>query len=921
PTASLPGKLTVADGQLRWEGAVAEGQLVVITFQAKVRGGGDGLLRNAVWGPLGLPGEQPATCETTAGQVDQATGLVCDADERLLPQLSLTKELLTAGPYTQGSTSEYRLTATNTGLADFTAAHPAVVLDDLTDVLDGALFNPDDLRVSPAGRGHASYSEPLIRWSGPLAAGDSVSLDYKVVWLADGNGSLRNVAWQPTDPGAPEAPDCDPPTGGTDPRTKEPCAVVDVARPLLSLTKTSDAHGRELATGDKVVYTVEAANSGRAPYSAEAPAVVLDDVGALRDGAVFNGDQTASVGGVPAAPPSLDPDTGLLRWEGPLEVGQTVQITFSITLTGGGSGVSRNVAWSPADPAEARPKTPACSLNGGSDLVSGEPCAADLVMRPTLLVDKSSDAAEPRPGVTVTYTVRIANTSLQDFTDENPAIVLDDMSKVLDDAAFGGVEDVEVTPSGAGQLTWNTPVLEWRGPLASGQSVLLRVKVVMGVGGDGLVRNLVWRPNNPLERVPPTCDRLDGPVDSTTGQPCAVSQFAKESLRVTKTASPPDPIPGSLVTYTLTLENTGAVGFTDQRPAWIFDDLSALLAAGAALEAPPTADPAIGQLDSAALTATGKLSWSGPLAPGERVAVSYGVRLAPKRSADGLANTAWVPTDPADPVTPKCAGSPADGLDEATGEPCAKVKLTPPVLEVAKTSTVVRAGSADPPARPRPGDQVVYTLTVRNAGSGDYTAEHPAVVVDGLDQVLDDATWDGSQTWSRDSGALPPDQDGTLTWDAAASRLSWSGRLEAGHNVVITYSATLKAGGDRRLENTAWVPGDPDNPGPPPVCESAQGAWTACDVAPIPALSVDKSYQASPVGALQAGTRLTYTLTLRNVGHGDFTAEAPASVRDDLTAVLDDAVWSGLTSAPAGGTVAWEAPVLAWSGPLAAGAE
>ena len=66
------------------------------------------------------------------------------------------------------------------------------------------------------------------------------------------------------------------------------------------------------------------------------------------------------------------------------------------------------------------------------------------------------------------------------------------------------------------------------------------------------------------------------------------------------------------------------------------------------------------------------------------------------------------------------------------------------------------------------------------------------------------------------------------------------------------------------------------------------------------------------------GGVVTYTVTLTNTGAVDYTATAPASFSDDLSAVLDDA--SYLPGSATGGGV-FSAPTLSWSGiQLAAGA-
>ncbi|MDR2347746.1 MAG: CshA/CshB family fibrillar adhesin-related protein [Bifidobacteriaceae bacterium] len=930
PTVSL----TADAATLSWSGAVAAGDLVEITYKVKLLGSGNGQADNLVWGPLpdlidpDQDRGQPTCQSPLGGQFDPGTGQACATDSRALPKLSLLKEI-SAGPYALGREAQYTLTIANKSAADFTAGHPAVVFDDLSGVLDGAVLNNYEVSsvTGQTERGTLSYLETgqMLRWSGPLVAQAVVKITYSVTWLATGDGLLRNVAWQPTDPSNPVAPDKCEPTG-------EICSEVSIARPLLSVSKASNGLGESLRPGDQVTYTVTAKNTGQADYLAPgAPAVVVDNVRPLLVGAVFDaGSAQAEVfeangALVQAGDGQLDYDatTGLLRWEGSLGQGQSVAITFAITLTGGGNGADRNVAWSPLDPTDHNPPPPACSdeSNGGLDRVTGEPCATDSLIRPSLTVAKWSDAENPRPGDTVTYTVQVSNVSLVDFTKDNPAIVYDNLSDVIKEADFAGLADVTVSPAAAaadGQLVYQEPLLSWTGALASGETVVLAIKVVLNDGGDGIVRNVAWRPNDPTEIDPPACQQTDSITDSETQEPCAVDEFATRALRLTKTATPSDPMPGSVVKYTLTVENTGGLAFTATNPAWVVDDLSSTLATSQ-LSRGPEADT--GYVETAGLkdTANPWFGWHGALEPDEVATVTYEVTLGLTMAATRSSNTAWVPNDPAKPAVPKCDATDKFGADETTGEPCAKVTLTPPVLTITKTSTVSRPGMADPPAYPRPGDTITYTLTVVNNGTGAYTDTHPAVVVDALDGVLDDADWDGSQKATS----------GNLLWTpiGSAGRLAWWGELApnggAGSTAVITYSVTVKAGGDGQMNNVVWVPNssDPNAPGQPPACDPDKpgGNWLACDDVPIPALRIDKTMVASPdTGLLQAGVRLTYTLALTNTGQGAFTDMVPAHLRDDLSEVLDDAVWVDY-EAPEGWTVAWEEPYLTGYGPLGAG--
>ncbi|MFF2267373.1 SpaA isopeptide-forming pilin-related protein [Cellulosimicrobium cellulans] len=150
------------------------------------------------------------------------------------PALALTKTSDATEETRVGDIVTYVVTATNTGDGDYTAEAPAIVMDDLSGVLDDATYNGD--AVADPAAGDVGYAEPLLSWTGPIAVGETVTLRYSVTLNAAGDHHVRNVAWQPADPGTPVTPACDPPTGeGTDSATGEPCAPEEFSLPDLAV--------------------------------------------------------------------------------------------------------------------------------------------------------------------------------------------------------------------------------------------------------------------------------------------------------------------------------------------------------------------------------------------------------------------------------------------------------------------------------------------------------------------------------------------------------------------------------------------------------------------------------------------------------------------------------------------------------------
>ncbi|MGV2901377.1 hypothetical protein ACNPM4_06840 [Microbacterium sp. AGC62] len=224
-------------------------------------------------------------------------------------------------------------------------------------------------------------------------------------------------------------------------------------------------------------------------------------------------------------------------------------------------------------------------------------------------------------------------------------------------------------------------------------------------------------------------------------------------------------------------------------------------------------------------------------------------------------------------------------------------------LSITKTS--------DATADTRVGDDVTYTITATNDGDSPFTEANPAFISDDLTGVLDDAEY------NNDAEA---DVDGTIAY--AAPKLSWAGALPVGDTVTLTYTTTLTATGDGVVRNVAY--GDtPDVP--TPVCDPPDGDGTdpstgiACaeNEFELPRLTITKAASETELPAV--GTEVTYTVTATNAGPGDFTADAPASIIDDLTEVLDDGTFNDDATSTVDGTLDYDAPELTWNGALAAG--
>ncbi|MFJ5921538.1 DUF6923 family protein [Kitasatospora sp. NPDC092948] len=364
---------------------------------------------------------------------------------------------------------------------------------------------------------------------------------------------------------------------------------------------------------------------------------------------------------------------------------------------------------------------------------------------PTFSISKSASVAAPNfvgPGDRVTYTVTVHNTGLTDYTAANPASFTDNLTNVLTDATL---DPASIT--GGGQASGNT--VTWSGPLAVGETHTVSYDVVVNspdTGGNHVLTNAATP--GPTGTCADVCS-LDTPI----------AEFS-----LSKTAEPTSVAPGGIVTYALTVTNTGAVPFGtapgDAPPAHVTDNLAGVL------------NNAVYNNDASdGGTLTGStLAWDLSLPVGGSTTLSY--------SVTANANV---------PAETKLTNLAATGRYGSCTSAAACTTDTPVQgFTIAKTVSSMTAA---------PGDQVTYTVTVHNTSGADFTDANPASFTDDLSNVLNNATYNNDAT----NGA-------TVT----GTTLTWSGPLAADASITITYSVTVNDGvaDGTRLSNSA-TPGEP----------------------------------------------------------------------------------------------------------------
>ena len=597
----------------------------------------------------------------------------------------------------------------------------AVVTDSLDSVLGDAAYDND----AAATGGTLSYASPDLTWTGDLIPGQAATITYTVtVNNPDTGGKLMVNFVTSTDPGS-TCPFDSPNTG---------CAVtIPVLTPALTIVKTAST--ASAVPGQHVTYTITVTNTGQTPYTG---AVVTDDLTGLLDDATYGADAAATRGAVSYASP-------VLTWTGNLTPGQAAAITYSVTVDNPETG----------DKALTNTVTSAAP---GSNCPAGstDPRCTSTVPVAILTIVNSANVSTTTPGSTVAYTITITNTGQVRY---DGATVTDPLSAVTDDATFGGAT---VT---TGSVTYISPDLTWTGDLNPGQAATVTFTVTVNTPdtGDKALTSTITS-TTPGSTCPPS-----GPAPACTSTVTVLIP----ALTVAKTATTTTTTPGSTVGYTVTVTDTGPTPYT---AATVIDSLDGVLN-DAAYNNDATATSGTLSYDGLDLT------WTGDLAPGDTVTITYTVTVdnpdtGDKRLVNFVTSTDPGSNCPSDSPAPGCTVTVTDLI---------------PALTITKTANTAAAV---------PGSTVGYTITVHDTGQTPYTG---ATVTDSLTGVLGDAAY------NNDAAATT----GTVSY--ASPVLTWTGDLAPGDTATITYTVTVNNPdtGGGALANTvvSAVPGSTCPPG------------------------------------------------------------------------------------------------------------
>ena len=291
---------------------------------------------------------------------------------------------------------------------------------------------------------------------------------------------------------------------------------------MAVLTIVNIASVSTTTPGSTVDYTITITNSGQTSYTG---ATVTDPLAGILDDAAFDGDGTATSGSVDFSSPDL-------TWTGNLAPGGNASVTFSVTVTSPDTG--DKLLTSTVTSAAAGSNCPA----GGTD----PRCAtAVTVLIPSLTITHTASASTTTPGSKVTFTISVADTGPTAYTG---ATVTDSLTGVLNDAAYNND-----AAASSGSVSYAAPVLTWTGNLVPGGSAVITYTVTVSNPdtGDRLLTSTAVSDapgsNCPSGGTDPRCT-------------ASVTDLIP-ALTISKTAPVSTTTPGSTVTYTITVADTG----------------------------------------------------------------------------------------------------------------------------------------------------------------------------------------------------------------------------------------------------------------------------------------------------------------------------------------------------------------------------
>ncbi|UQX87469.1 DUF11 domain-containing protein [Jatrophihabitans telluris] len=708
-----------------------------------------------------------AGCSTECGGGAATTGPLSAGD---IPNFTVTKTA-SATAYLVGEPVHYSIVVGNSGLAAGTAT-----LSDTVPATVGSV----SVGCSATGGASCSAAGPsghTVTGGVSIPAGGSVT--YSVDGVAVAAGDATNTATV-----SASTPGCAGQCGGGDASTA-PVTIGD--RPHFTQTNTADSSSYLL--GQPITYTVTVANSGlgagAVSVSDPVPATVTVTSVTCTTATGNSCDTAGSSGNTVAGAATL-------------AAGASARYVVTGTVSASGSVAST---------ATVTPTDAGCAH--GNDCGGGTASTAALTAgsTPVFTQTKTADDSSYLVGQPITYTITVANTGggtgLASVADSVPATV--------------GSVSVTCGVSSGGQC--NTTG-------SSGHTVAGAVKLPAGGSAVYTVRATVISAGSVANTatVTPTSSGCAGQCGGGTADTGPLASTDNPVFVPTNTADAAGYSVGDPITYTITIDNTGAGGGT----ATVDDPVTANVAVNAV-----TCQISGGA--SCDTTGSSGNSVAGSVSMPAGSAVVYTVS-GTVTSAGSLVNTAIIT-----PTTPGCASQCGGGEATTAAVSSGTDPVFAPTVSADTGSYIV-------------GQPVNYTITVRNTGGGAGTASVADTVPAAVGSVAVTCTATGT-------AACDPS-------GSAGQNVSASVDIPAGGSVQLHVSGTVVATGT--VTDSATV--TPTTAGCTTQCGGGTAATPALTATPAPDLNVSTSADSA---TYIVGQAIVYTITVDNsaAGSGPGTAE------------------------------------------------
>ncbi len=605
----------------------------------------------------------------------------------------------------------------------------------------------------------------------------------------------------------------------------------------VSLTTDTDGSG-SYTPGDIVTFTLTLTNQG----PNDATGVNIQDV--IPDG--YSNVTNVSSGGVVTG-------GNVINWLGlSLNNGQSMNLTFDATLTGTGNytNVAQVTAADQSDP-DSTPNNDDGdqSEDDEANVTPNVEPVIDLSLVKSVALNTDADGSgSVTAGDTVTFTLLLANAG----PDAASGVSVRDLVP----NGFSGIGSI----SHGGVL--NGSNVDWSGlSVPAGGSLSLTFNAI--VGGSGSYTNVAQVTAANEFDIDSTPNNDDGDQSEDDESSVMLNVGATIDLQLQKVVSNNAPLVGDVVSFTLTLNNTGldtATGVSIQ-------------------DVVPNGYAGITNISNGGVLAGSTITWSNlTVAVNTPITLTFDATVQPTGNYRNVAQVTAANEFDIDSVPANDDGDQSED-DEDFAEPAVQ-----PVIDLSLLKTAALLVDADGSGDYTPGDTVHFTIEVANAGPNAATGVAVRDVVpngfSGISNISNGGSLNGA----------------TITWSALNVAVNGS--------LTLSFDAVIEFAGDHT--NVAEVVGADqlDSDSTPGNGDATEDDQDSVQITPseVIDLSLEKTVTGGPVW--HPGEVVTFILTLNNAGPNDATG---VSVTDPVPAGF-----SNLTNISNGGTL--NGNTIVWSG-------